>query len=367
MFKHNYDAVGAVSCFVLSRAAIAKLPPEIDVIWEGGKFVAAEEVSYNFPDFELKDVVGQGAFGIVRIAEHKDSKKMYAIKIMKKTDIIELGQQRNVFNEKEILFDCEHPFILKLYKTFQDEKNLYLLTDYITGGTLHSRMGDALEHKSPNPHRGDIVFYSACVAAAFEYLHAKSIVYRDLKLENVMIDNTGYAKLIDFGFAKKVQGKTSTFCGTPEYMAPEIVNRKSYDYLADLWSFGVLVYEMTEGISPFFSFKKLIIFQNVRESRPVYTKRFPAETRDFVKALLQRTPEERLGANNPREIREHEFFQGLDWNALLSKEAQAPWVPAKAYSIDAFKDFKVSDSDLDSDYESIDPELESQLNYFMSF
>lgn len=330
--------------------------------------MATEEVSYNFADFELKEIVGQGGFGIVRIAQHKSSNRMYAIKIMKKKEIIELGQQQNVFREKEILAECEHPFILKLHKTFQDERNLYILTDYITGGTLDHRMGEGtVEHSKVGVQRADVVFYAGCVASALEYLHAKSIVYRDLKLENVMIDKTGYAKLIDFGFAKKVQGKTMTFCGTPEYMAPEIVKRESYDYLVDLWSFGVLVYEMTEGVSPFFSFKKLIIFQNIRDASPFFSKRFPAETRSFAKALLQKVPGERLGANDPKEIREHPFFQELDWNALLAKKILPPWVPGKAFSVGKIPDPEDSSHGGSSDYESLDPEVESMMNYFMSF
>ena len=193
--------------------------------------------------------MGTGTFGRVRLVYHRALNRTFALKMLQKTQIVALKQQANIINEKELLSRIDHPFILTLYDTYKDRDRLYMLLEVVQGGELFSRL-----QTSSTPGRivpADARFYTSCVLDAFEYLHSLSIVYRDLKPENLLIDACGYLKLVDFGFAKVVKDRTYTLCGTPEYLAPELVLGKGHDKGVDYWALGILLFEQVAGFSPF--------------------------------------------------------------------------------------------------------------------
>ncbi|CAB1343648.1 unnamed protein product, partial [Coregonus sp. 'balchen'] len=192
----------------------------------------------NLADFNIFDTLGVGGFGRVELVQLKsDELKTFAMKILKKRHIVDTRQQEHIRSEKLIMQEAHSDFIVRLYRTFKDSKYLYMLMEACLGGELGS-----FEDSTTR-------FYTACVVEAFAYLHSKGIIYRDLKPENLILDHRGYAKLVDFGFAKKIGfgKKTWTFCGTPEYVAPEIILNKGHDISADYWSLGILMFELLTG------------------------------------------------------------------------------------------------------------------------
>ena len=197
-------------------------------------------------DLRIVATLGVGGFGRVELVQIAGDTKnrSFALKQMKKSQIVETRQQQHIMSEKEIMEESDCGFIVKLYKTFKDRKYLYMLMESCLGGELWTILRDR-----GNFDDGTTRFYTACVIEAFEYLHSRGIIYRDLKPENLLLDGEGYVKLVDFGFAKKLQvgRKTWTFCGTPEYVAPEVILNKGHDISADYWSLGVLMFELLTG------------------------------------------------------------------------------------------------------------------------
>lgn len=193
-------------------------------------------------DFNIKQTVGTGSFARVHLAQSKINDKYYAIKAINKKDLVSRRQVEHAQNERYILGSVSHPFIVKLWGTFQSESHVFLVMDYIPGGELfrqiRTKKGFTEEHAK---------FYAAEVMLALEYLHTQDVAYRDLKPENILIDHRGHIKLTDFGFAKKVTDITWTVCGTPDYLAPEIIRSQGYTKAVDWWSLGVLIYEMLTG------------------------------------------------------------------------------------------------------------------------
>lgn len=200
-------------------------------------------------ELELKKTLGTGTFGRVRMALHRRTNQVFALKMLQKAQIAALKQQKNIMAERDILWRVDHPFVIKLFDTYRDRDRLYMLLELVQGGELFGRL-----QNSPTPGRispGEARFYAACVLDAFDYLHALHVVYRDLKPENLLIDAAGYLKLVDFGFAKFVPDRTFTLCGTPEYLAPELVLGRGHDKGVDYWAIGVLLFEQVAGYSPF--------------------------------------------------------------------------------------------------------------------
>ena len=260
------------------------------------------------------DTLGTGTFGRVRLCKAADLKKafedegmtpekgsplqtncVFALKIMKKSEVVRLKQVEHIKNEKEILSEVNHPFIVTLYCAFQDERNLYMLLEFIIGGELFTHLRKA--GKFANDHTR---FYAAQIVMALQYLHNDSVVYRDLKPENLLLDLIGYLKITDFGFAKKVEDRTWTLCGTPEYLAPEIIQSKGHGKSVDWWALGILVYEMLAGYPPFYDENPFGIYQKILAGKLEFPRHFETHARDLIRKLLTADRTKRIGARAPR-------------------------------------------------------------------
>uniref|UniRef100_A0A8C2TQC2 cGMP-dependent protein kinase n=19 Tax=Euteleostomi TaxID=117571 RepID=A0A8C2TQC2_COTJA len=251
----NVIAAEAVTCLVIDRDSFKHLIGGLDDVsnkaYEDAEAKAKYEAEAAFfanlklSDFNIIDTLGVGGFGRVELVQLKSEEtKTFAMKILKKRHIVDTRQQEHIRSEKQIMQSAHSDFIVRLYRTFKDSKYLYMLMEACLGGELWTILRDRGSFEDSTTR-----FYTACVVEAFAYLHSKGIIYRDLKPENLILDHRGYAKLVDFGFAKKIGfgKKTWTFCGTPEYVAPEIILNKGHDISADYWSLGILMYELLTG------------------------------------------------------------------------------------------------------------------------
>ena len=248
-----------------------------------------QELNLRFTDLQQLAVLGSGTFGRVTLVQDRNSKAVYALKAMLKSEIVAHKQQANVINEKNVMKAANHPFILRLFQTFKDSKKLYMLLEFIQGGELFSVLHTAQQDGVPD---GQAKFYGATVLLAVAYLHSKDIAYRDMKPENCLIDKEGYAKLVDFGFAKVITGKSYTLCGTPEYLAPELVLARGHNKSVDYWALGILLYEMQAGYSPFADpqgMDQVVICKNIVNGRLVFPRNFNSDCKartDFFIILI---------------------------------------------------------------------------------
>jgi len=287
----------------------------------------------NFVITDLRNIalLGSGTFGRVSLVQETHTKRIFALKTMLKTEIVAHKQQKNVLNEKNVMMTCNHPFILKLYQTFKDIRKLYMLLEFVQGGELF-----AVIHTSKADGVPDIQakFYASGIILAIGYLHKKDIAYRDLKPENCVIDKDGYPKIIDFGFAKKLPGgvKTFTLCGTPEYLAPELVLGRGHNKAVDYWAFGILIYEMLAGFSPFSDAQgmdQVVTCRNIVNGRLSFPRTFGADCKDLVKKLLVREIQNRLGnqRGGADDVIKHPWFARVDFTSYIDKQIKAPWIP----------------------------------------
>ena len=204
----------------------------------------APQVS-SLTELELLETLGVGSFGTVRLVRHIESNELYALKQLSKATVVLTRQQKNIRAERKVLFDTDHPFVIRLAATFQDDDSVYMLTELVQGGELFRRMhGDGTE-ENPLPLT-DTQFCAACLASVLSYIHERQIAYRDIKPENLLIDAEGYLKVVDWGFAKHVEGRTFTVCGTPEYLAPESIKGTGHSPAVDCWAFGIIIYEVRQ-------------------------------------------------------------------------------------------------------------------------
>lgn len=240
--------------------------------------------------YEMLKVLGEGSFGRVKLAKNAKRGSYCALKQLKKYDIMKFKQVDHVKNENFILYSLAHPFIVRMEGMAQNNRFLYIAMEYVAGGELFTYLR-SVGRFSPN----QACFYAAQVVAIFEHLHAHNVVYRDLKPENVLIDPDGYLKLTDFGFAKIVEGRTYTLCGTPEYLAPEILTNKGHGKGVDWWTVGILLYEMIAGIDPFNDDDPMAIYQNILRGVIKFPRKFDRDARSLVKHLLQADLSKRYG------------------------------------------------------------------------
>ncbi|KAG2206179.1 hypothetical protein INT46_007174 [Mucor plumbeus] len=283
-----------------------------------------EKPSFGLQDFELQDTLGTGTFGRVYLSKFVPSSKYYAMKVLKKSEVVRLKQVEHLLSEKQILSSVRFPFIVDLFCTFQDESNLYMLLEYVVGGELFTHLRRAGRFTNDMTR-----FYASEIVLAIEYLHSKDIIYRDLKPENLLIDHQGHIKITDFGFAKKVVDRTWTLCGTPEYLAPEIIQSKGHGKAVDWWALGILIFEMLAGYPPFFDDNSFGIYEKILMGKVQFTAHFDPLAKDLLKRLLVSDRTKRLGnlKGGSEDVKRHKWFRGVDWVGLLDKNVRAPIVP----------------------------------------
>lgn len=275
-------------------------------------------------DFKLARTLGTGSFGRVHLSQSKHNNRYYAIKVLKKTEVVRLKQVEHTNNEKNILETTANPFMVNLWGTFQDDINLYMVMDYVPGGELFSILRKAKRFPDHVAR-----FYAAEVVLVIEYLHSKNIIYRDLKPENVLIDTNGHIKITDFGFAKYVPDITWTLCGTPDYLAPEVIQSKGYGRAVDWWSLGILIFEMLAGYPPFYDDDHLKLYEKIIQGKIKWPAYFDPHARDLLKRLLTSDLSRRYGnlKGGAQDIKEHGWFGAIDYVKLANRQVRPPFVP----------------------------------------
>ncbi|XP_045153543.1 protein kinase C delta type [Echinops telfairi] len=286
-------------------------------IWEGSTRCTVQ-------NFTFHKVLGKGSFGKVLLAELKGRGAFFAVKALKKDVVLIDDDVECTMVEKRVLaLAWENPFLTHLYCTFQTKDHLFFVMEFLNGGDLMYHIQDKGRFEL---YRA--TFYAAEILCGLQFLHSKGIIYRDLKLDNVMLDRDGHIKIADFGMCKENvfgEGKASTFCGTPDYIAPEILQGLKYSFSVDWWSFGVLLYEMLIGQSPFHGDDEDELFESIRVDTPHYPRWITKEAKDILEKLFEREPSKRLGVTG--NIKTHPFFKTINWTLLEKREVAPPFKP----------------------------------------
>lgn len=278
----------------------------------------------DLSEFTIKKTLGIGSFSRVKLVFHTKECKYYALKVLKKADLVKHRQLEHVLSEISILHSIDFLFCVQLRGFTQDSSYLYIVLEFVPGGELYTYLR-TVEYLQSDSAR----FYAAQVVSMFEYLHSHNIVYRDLKPENLLIDPKGYLKLADFGFAKVVETRTYTLCGTPEYLAPEILLQRGYGKPVDWWCLGILIYEMIAGIDPFCDEEPMAIYQNILRGKFKFPPFFNSDAKSLVKHLLVSDLTKRYGnlKNGVDDIKSHRWFKNFNWQHLMLKALKSPWIP----------------------------------------
>ncbi|EFA78543.1 protein kinase 3 [Heterostelium album PN500] len=284
-------------------------------------------------DFELLKVLGVGSFGRVFLVRKKDNQRLYAMKVLNKKEMMKKKQIAHTNTEKMVLSTMDHPFIVRLHFAFQNDEYLFMCMDYIPGGELFHHLQKAGRFPEELAK-----FYIAEVITSLDYLHSNNIIYRDIKPENILLDADGHIKLTDFGLSKSgitsvVGGKTgdgqfaTTFCGTPEYLAPEIITGAGHGKAADWWSVGILLFEMLTGRSPFLASNRNDMYKAMIQGNLRLPMFLSPDSQDLLEKLLVPDPKKRLGSGGVQEIQNHPFFELIPWRMLESKMITPPFKP----------------------------------------
>ncbi|CAK86839.1 unnamed protein product (macronuclear) [Paramecium tetraurelia] len=279
----------------------------------------------NLDDFELIKVIGRGSFGKVLLVKKRDDQQLFAVKILRKKMLSKKKQQDQAIKERKIMSLINSPFMVKLHYAFQSHSRLYMVMDFMQGGELFLHLRKRF--KFPEDW---VQFYAAELLVAIDLLHQSNIIYRDLKPENILLDKNGHIVLTDFGLSKlgfEKNEMTYSFCGTPEYVAPEILYQRGHTFVVDFYSYGAMIYEMLCGSPPFYSKDKREMLKN-RCEKPLEMKScFSFYAASLLKGLLTKDPGLRLGSNGIQEIKKHNFFNGIDWKLVEQRKLQPPIIP----------------------------------------
>jgi serine/threonine protein kinase len=305
-------------------------------------------------DFDILGVIGKGSFGCVYRVRQITSKKVYAMKVLGKEHIKMRKEEKHVMAEKNVLkSNVNHPFLVSLHFSFQTRTKLFFILDYVNGGELFMHL-----QREKNFSENRARFYAAEIACALGYLHENDIIYRDLKPENLLLDRYGHVVLTDFGLCKegiKLKDTTATFCGTPEYLAPEVIQKKAYDRTVDWWCLGSVLYEMLFGLPPFYSKNQKEMYERILKQPLTISSLASAPSRDILQSLLQKDRHKRLGAKRDfEEIKESEFFSSINWDKLLKREIKPTFIPKIKNEAD--------DSLVAEEFKRIKPNLNSLVN-----
>ena len=282
--------------------------------------------SITFEDFEILKLIGKGSFAKVYLVKSKTNQKIYSMKKLNKSFIKSNKQEQHIINERILLAKMDSPFLVKLYCCFQDNKNLYFIMEFLQGGELffHLRREARFDDEKT-------CFYMAELILALDFLHKNNIIYRDVKPENILLDNEGHIKLTDFGLIYMYSGKNEkafTICGTPYYIAPEILEKKGYDDAVDWWSLGCLMYEMLDG-KPLFNFENINVKIDDFKKPLNLPNNFSEEAKDLITKLLNIDPKKRIGAgpNGIEDLKNHKYFKRINWKNLENKDVTPPFIP----------------------------------------
>jgi serum/glucocorticoid-regulated kinase 2 len=288
-------------------------------------------------DFKMMMVLGRGTFGKVYLAELNLNKQVYAIKSIRKDVLIDTDQVENTKLEKDIMFTCDHPFLITMDYLFQSSLRLYFVMPFVNGGELYKIFLSKRRFTEQI-----VLFYAAQISLAIGYLHEAGIAHRDLKLENILVGEDGYLKIIDYGLAKMLgeDEVTTSFCGTPEYLAPEMANHQGHDKSVDWWAIGVLIYEMLIGVTPFYNKNRNMLLMKIKNSKVIFPDRtqykieYSDEIQDLIVKLLNKDRRKRLGQNGVNEVLSHPAFSKIDMRKLIKKEIPPPFTPDQSSLMD---------------------------------
>lgn len=311
-------------------------------------------------EYDILTTLGTGTFGRVVLTRHKENKDYFALKMMRITEVIRLKQIEHVKNEKEILAQISHPFIVNMMWAYHDNTYLYMLLEFVPGGELFSYLRNYGRFNNTWSN-----FYACEIVCALEYLHGKNIVYRDLKPENLLLDREGHLKITDFGFAKKLEDRTWTLCGTPEYLAPEIIQSRGHNKAVDWWSLGILIYEMLVGYPPFFDENTFKIYEKILEGKIEWPRHLDPVAKDLIKKLLVQDRTKRLGnmKNSTDDVKRHKWFKNIQWDDVFARKLTPPIVPKLSHAGDT-KNF---DEYPEADMNSVPSATEAEIEPFVDF
>lgn len=279
----------------------------------------------DLTDLEIIGTLGRGSFGHVQLVRDSKTKLTYALKEVSRQQVVDLGQQEHILNEKRIMMQLDCNFLIKLYTTFKSDNHLYFLQEVALGGELFNILRSRVRFDEPTAR-----FYTACVVLGFEHMHSANIIFRDLKPENLLLDSQGFLKITDFGFAKICKKHAHTLCGTPDYLAPEMILGRGHNKGVDWWTLGILLYEMLVSYPPFYNEDdQMATYVSIVKSEVPYPAHMSPSAKDLVGRLLERNPTLRIGCtkNGVDDVKSHPFFHGFDWGALARREMRPPIIP----------------------------------------
>eukprot|EP01118_Nematostelium_gracile_P004408 TRINITY_DN1515_c0_g1_i2.p1 TRINITY_DN1515_c0_g1~~TRINITY_DN1515_c0_g1_i2.p1 ORF type:complete len:636 (+),score=184.40 TRINITY_DN1515_c0_g1_i2:1123-3030(+) len=291
-----------------------------------GVLSAPSNHKVGYTDFEILKLVGKGNFGKVLQVRKKDTGVIYAMKVLDKKSILENDEFEHTLTERNILATLVHPFLIGLHFSFQTQDKLFFVMDFINGGDIFFHLQN--DHNFPADRAR---FYAAQIICGMQYLHQQGVIYRDLKAENLILNDDGYVLMTDFGISKTGlntdTSKATTFCGTPEYLAPEILDGNGYTKAVDWWAVGILLFEMLSGNPPFYSQNIQTMYSKISAAQLNFPDRpsFDEATKDIISQLLEKDPEKRL--QYALNIRSHRYFKTIDWELLLQKRLTPPYMP----------------------------------------
>ncbi|XP_059728564.1 LOW QUALITY PROTEIN: RAC-beta serine/threonine-protein kinase-like [Haemorhous mexicanus] len=321
----------------LKRRAPAPEPPELRGSpgeGEDGEAAGKPRSKASMEDFDYLKLLGKGTFGKVILVREKSSGQHYAMKILRKEVVIAKDEVAHTVTESRVLQSSRHPFLTALKYAFQTSDRLCFVLEYANGGELFFHL--SRERVFPESRAR---FYGAEIVSALEYLHSRDVVYRDIKLENLMLDKDGHIKITDFGLCKEgvTDGTTMrTFCGTPEYLAPEVLEDNDYGRAVDWWGLGVVMYEMLCGRLPFYNQDNERLFELILLEELRFPRSLGPESRSLLAGLLKKDPKQRLGGGpgDAREVMEHRFFAGIDWQDVVQRKLVPPFRPQVTSEVD---------------------------------